>query len=130
MNKILSKLVKLGQLIRAFFPSALPIGVTEGNAWLDSIVNLYNLPDNDSTRFALSSMIGHMNPTAAFKSKFYFALLAWKSMANQIAYAKMHELKEKQQALVAKEKAEAEAQLAKKLEATQLKVVSNEPVQN
>lgn len=119
INKIKKVLVKLSHLI----PTALPIGVTEFNDWADSILEANpDLPNNDSMRFALATMVLHLEstskvevnllivklqiPTSGIKSKHFFAQSLRKSASNQIAAAAMHELKEKQQAQM---KAEAEA---------------------
>lgn len=87
--------------IRNLFPSALPVGVTEFEAWASDIVTTYNFPDNDSLRFTLASMILALGPTRAYRSKFYFYLSVRSSMAKQIASHMMYDLKEKQKAAAA-----------------------------
>lgn len=99
------KVKKVLRFIRAFFPSAVPIGMTDFDSWAYDIIDLYNLPNNDSVRFALATMIMHSGPTAAYKSKFYFNLMIKASMAKQIASAKFQEIKTKQQEEIAKQKA-------------------------
>jgi len=108
MSKLLMKLL-------AYLPSKLPQGMTEFETWASSIIKTYDMPDNDSTRFALAVSILHLDATSAFKPKVYFGKILIKGAASQIAGGVMQELKEKQQALA---KAEQEAAAAKQAEAT------------
>ncbi len=95
------KLLRIARQFLGLFPSALPQGIQGFKEWSDSIVSTYNVPDNDSTRFALATMVLHLGPTVAFKPKFYFALSLYKSAANQVVFAVMEDLKAKQKASVA-----------------------------
>ena len=79
-----------------FFPSPLPIGMTEFEDWADSILAHSVAPNNDSTRFALATMILHLPSLASWKSKEYFLRALHKSAANQIAAGVMQDLKQKQ----------------------------------
>lgn len=88
---------KLKQLA-AFWPTNLPIGVSDFETWASDIIFTYNLPDNDSFRFSLATMIQHCDRVDAKKSKRYFGLCALKGAANQVAGYIMNELKLKQQA--------------------------------
>lgn len=115
MNNVVNKIKKQLNKVKSYFPTRLPIGMTEFNDWTSSIVNTFDLPDNDSTRFGLAVMITHLQPTEFTKSKRYFAISVKKSMANQIAFANMEELKAKQKAQIAAEQA---AVAAKALEVT------------
>lgn len=83
---------------------ALPRGRKEFDAWSDEIIALAGAPNNDSTKFALATMIMHLQPTEAFKSKDYFVDSLLKGISNEVAYAVMHELKEKQKAAIEAEK--------------------------
>lgn len=87
----------------SFLPSALPVGMTQFQVWADKIIFAYNLPDNDSSRFALATMILHAASTDAYKPKRYFGLCALKSMSNQIAGGVLQDLKQKQQERIAAE---------------------------
>lgn len=125
LHKFGSLLLKL----RDFFPTALPTGMAEQKAWADDIIRRYDIPDNDSMRWALAVMV--LNTKVGFSatieqktseasfyvSKRYFAMYLKKGMAMEIAGGVMKELKDKQQAeiLAAKEK--------QKVEATTLSVV-------
>lgn len=93
------KLIKksLNQLY-AFIPTAVPVGMTESEAWANDIINTYDFPNNDSVRFALNTMILHSGPTAAYVSKRHFSLCVKASMAKQIAGANFQNIKLKQKA--------------------------------
>lgn len=92
------------------FPSKLPIGMTAFDTWSQSIIDTFSLPNNDSTRFALATMILHVPAEGFYKPKAYFARLVLKSMSNQIAGGVMQDLKNKQI-----ERAKAEEEAAKQL---------------
>lgn len=112
---MLNKLKKWLNKLLFTLPSRLPVGMIEFKDWADSIVSTYNLPDNDSIRFALATMILHLEsnskievnllvlkliiPTSSWKSKRHFAEMTLKSMSNQISSAVMHDLKDKQKKL-------------------------------
>jgi hypothetical protein len=97
----------------ALIPTKLPTGMTEFEEWSDDVLDLYNMPNNDSTKFALATSIMHLSATDAFKPKEYFGRILLKGAATQIAYAKMQEAKTRQE-----EKAKAEVEAAKQLEDT------------
>lgn len=103
--------MKLLKRLRALLPSKLPQGMSEFDAWADDILDIYNLPNNDSTKFALATAIMHIGATECYKPKEYFGRTLLKGAATQIAYAKMNEMKERQ-AVRAKEEAEAAARKA------------------
>jgi len=100
LNSILNSIRNLALKLRALFPSAMPIGLAEHKAWADSIISLYDFPDNDSVRFALATMVLHLGPTAAYRSKFYFSIMLKAGAAKQVASAVFQEIKIKQQAEV------------------------------
>lgn len=93
MNKIKIILKK----IRAFFPSALPTTMDELNAYTEEVLEVWGISTQDSYRHAIATMIMHLGPTTAYKSKIYFVLSVKKAMANQLAHAKIKELNEAQQ---------------------------------
>lgn len=112
--------------VRGRFESPLPRGMTEFNAWADSIIETYDiegLADKDSLRFVLANIILELKPDAAFVSKWLMARRLLKAASNQVASGVFQEIKAKQK--------EAQAQAAAKpAEATAtLKVVANEQVQ-
>ncbi len=109
--------VRIFKHTRGFFPSALPVGVDQFNGFADSIFDLYGLPNLPSYKHAIASIVMHLGPTTAYKSKFFFSLTIKKSMANQIAYEVIQSLKKLENEYI-------EATLAKEPTGTQL-----EPVQ-
>lgn len=109
MKRIRDYLKKLLNKVTSFFPEALPIGVSDFEKWSTSIITAYDLPDNESARFAIASAVMHLGSTEAYKPRRYFGLTMRKGMANQIAHAIMLELKTKQEEKIKAEKAAAEA---------------------
>ncbi len=127
---IVNYLKKLARRVRALFPSALPQGRAEFTVWSNSIIEIYEMPDNDSVRFALATMIMHLPPTKCFIAKEYFGRSLHKSASNQVAHAMLQELKEKQQAefKAAQERAALEANI-KSAEVTALSAVASSDAQ-
>jgi hypothetical protein len=82
--------------LRNFFPSPVPQGVAEFEAWSSSIIQTYGFPDNDSVRFALATMILHSGPTAAYASKRYFAVMVKAGAAKQVASQVFTDIKQRQ----------------------------------
>lgn len=97
------------RLFLAWFPTALPQGRTEFEDWANSILDLYNLPNNPSFHFALGGEILHTASGRAYAPKRKFGLAMRKFVANQVASQVMHELKMAQEALIKKEQQEAAA---------------------
>lgn len=108
----------------AELPARLPVGRTEFEEWAKSIIDLSGAPDNDSTRFALASMILHASPDKSNVPKQEFVSKLQKFMSNQVAAAIMQELKAKQEAAL-----KAAAEEAKKAEQPTLSVVPDSQVQ-
>lgn len=97
--------MKLWERFKSYFPTQLPVGMTEFQEWSDSILSLSKVPDNDSTRFAIAVMILHLNASEDRKPKHYFVKCLNKSAANECGNAIAMALKEKQ-----KQAAQAEDQ--------------------
>jgi hypothetical protein len=95
-----------------FIPTPLPVGMTEFDNWAADIISTYGLPNNDSIRFALATMIMHAGPVDASRSKRYFYLAVRASMAKQIAGGQFQAIKERDLAARAQKQAEATAMLA------------------
>lgn len=111
MTNIIARLFSFLSLLLAYIPSRLPIGMTEFDTWAKSVLALSNLPDNDSTRFALASTVPHQKAEHFYVAKIKFVRLLQKSAANQIAGGVMHDLKAKQLAAIeAAKQAEVTAQ--------------------
>lgn len=120
MNTLSQKFKKLLNTILSYFPSPLPIGIAEFEKWSDDVLALTSLPNNESMKWSLATMILHSDKGASHKPKRYFAQCLHKAAANEIAGAYMHDLKEKQKAKMQEEAAKA-AQASSE--------VSNEPQQ-
>lgn len=97
--------------ILAHLPSKLPQGKSEFDVWADDIIETYNMPNNDSIKFALATAVMHLSATDAFKPKAYFGRILIKGASNQVVYAIMQELKVKQEEKARKD-VEEQKQLA------------------
>lgn len=129
MKTLIQSLKRLVSKALGVFPTAVPTGTEEFHAWADSIIDTYPLPtaDVDSIKYALATMVMHLGPTQAYKSKLYFALALRAGAAKQIAGGVFSEIRERHQ----KAQAAAAKAAEQKPEATQLKAVASlEPVQN
>lgn len=104
------------KLIRNFFPSSLPIGMTEFETWAEDIISTYDFTRstelNRSYRWILASAMTTLGVTAAYKSKFYFFLVIQAASAKEIAGGTMYNIKQEQ---IAENKAIKEAAAAQKL---------------
>lgn len=109
--KVFNQLKKLINQIRGFFPSRVPAGLTEYNAWIKSITDTYECPGNErSIRFVLSSLLMRLAPAEAYKSKWYFACSLKRTAAAQVAVYEQERIKEEQRAeQLAAQQAEATA---------------------
>lgn len=95
--------------LRGYFPSPLPQGVTEFNAFVDSISTLYKPKmDPRSVRFVVSSLIMRMGPAESWKSKYFFAKSLHRGAASQVAVYIQEEIKNEQKAEQAAAQLEAE----------------------
>lgn len=63
------------------------------NLFIDQIVRDYALPDNDDTYDAIATMILHLPQGKCYVPKDYFGHSVLKSIANQVAYKRLGELK-------------------------------------
>lgn len=95
MKKQLQLLVKR---IWSLVPTPLPIGVTEFEKWSDSIYDLAPYADRDSIKFTLATMIMHLGPQRSRVAKNHFVRSLRKTAANQVAHARMTEIKLKKDA--------------------------------
>lgn len=113
----MKKIVKLIKLFRSLFPSKLPVGMEEFEAWAQDFEQTFSLPtkDKDTVRFVLTTAIMHLGPQVAHKSKVYFYLTLRAGAAKQVAGAVFHDIKLRQQ----------EAARKAQEEATKEKVASN-----
>lgn len=104
MKRALKRLLYKYQSVR------LPLGMTEFNVWADDILDTYEMPNNDSTKFALATAIMHAKNGQGSFPKAFFGEVLVKGAANQVAHAIMIECKERQEARAKEEKEQAERQ--------------------
>lgn len=121
MNNVLTKLKQLINKVTGYFPTATPRGMKEFDKWSDSIISTYNLPSNDSSKFALATMLLHLDQTQAYVPKRFFGLCALKGATSQVAHGVMMDLKDKQKARAKAEEDEA-AKTSQQAEVTANKV--------
>ncbi len=76
----------------------LPIGLTEFDAWAAKIIAAAGIPDNDSTRFALSTMVLYVDQGTDRVPAEHFITRLRKGASNETVSQVMHDLKEKQKA--------------------------------
>jgi hypothetical protein len=87
----------------------LPTGMTELEEWTDRIISGTLLPaDRESQQFALCTMIMHLSPTQDHETDGYFIKSLRKGAINQIAHAKMMQIKNDAVAKQQKEQLEKE----------------------
>ena len=86
--------------------------MTSFEDWSNDIINTYDMPNNDSVKFALAVAILHLKSDEGYKAKSYFGNILIKGASSQIAQAVMQDCKARQEAII---KAEQEA---KQVEAT------------
>ena len=98
MNMVFTKVKRYFGLFLAWFPSRLPIGDAQWEVWFNSITDLYELPKNDSIRFALGASIMHLPPQAYYKPKRYFGMTLLKGASQQQAHNIMSDCKDRQKA--------------------------------
>lgn len=113
MDTLRNKIIRFINQVAGLIPVAVPVGMTEFQTWADEIIATYSLPaDPDSIKFSLATVIMHLGPTAAYRSKFYFFLVLRAGMAKQVAGAVFQDIKQKQMARLKAEQEATQAQTA------------------
>lgn len=88
----------------------LPIGMAEFEEWSDRIISGTLIPaEPDSMKFGLATMLMHLSPTQDHESDGYFIKSLRKSAVNQIAHAKMEQLRTAAKLRLAQEALDKEA---------------------
>jgi hypothetical protein len=98
MKKTIEKFIYLLKTVLSYFPTSLPRGAEDFDAWSDSIISMAGSPNNDSVKFTLAVMILHLDPSISKKPKQDFVRLLHKAMSNQVVSQIINDLKEKQKA--------------------------------
>lgn len=78
----------------------LPIGADEYLTFCEHFFGMYDIPDNASMRYAIATMIMHLQPDRCVASFHFFAVALYKAMANEVAYQFMQDQKTKQKQTV------------------------------
>lgn len=113
--------MKLVKKFLSLFPTKLPVGMTEFETWSDSIIELAEeFADRDSMKFAIASMVIHLDAVRDSAPKNLFVKKLHKTAANQVASQVFQDIKNKQQAA---QKAALEAQKAEDTAKVQEKAV-------
>ena len=99
MINLFAKSKRYFAILKGFIPGRLPVGVTEFDAWAQSILDTYPMPTSDLTslKFTLASIIMHLGPQKAYVSKFYFYLTINAAAAKQVAGHTFYTLKKQQE---------------------------------
>jgi len=120
MNRAIKRLLN-------HIPTKLPQGMTEFETWANDIIDTYEMPSNDSVKFAIAVAILHLKSDEGSKPKAYFGNILLKGAASQIAQAIMQDCKARQEELIKKQAEEAN----KPVEVTTSPdaVASHEPIQ-
>lgn len=90
----LDTLRKLCKKALYLFPSRLPVGMTELKDFTNSILDTYDLPNNESMHFAIANMIMHSGNTTSHRPKCFFYKALINAMAKEVAFAREKELRE------------------------------------
>lgn len=80
---------KTEQVVKEF----LPVGVKEFHTWADDVISLTPLPNNDSIKFALASIILELDKSYGKASKQEIATMLVKAAANQVAAFVFNDIK-------------------------------------
>lgn len=90
---------KLLKILISYFPTRLPVGMTEFKKWSADIIEIVGpIADEDSLRFAIASQVLHSPAKTDKVPKQAFVAALRKAAANQIASAVFQDIKLRQQA--------------------------------
>ena len=81
----------------AHIPTKLPQGMTSFEDWSNDIIDTYDMPSNDSVKFAIAVAILHLKSDEGYKAKAYFGNILIKGASSQIAQAVMQDCKARQE---------------------------------
>lgn len=119
MNNLIQKIKRAYERIRAYFPSRLPQGMEEADAWSERIIRMSGLPQNDSIKFALCVKVLHLGEADSSKPDEFFIRSLHKAAANQVVSQIINDLKTKQKAAEEAVKIPAEATAAQAVHESQ-----------
>lgn len=107
MKLILGKIRRFLAPLRAFFPSALPQGKSEFEAYAASVCELYGFPYNDDYSHMVAAMIQHLGADVYRLPKRYFLNHIKKAIANEVAFYIMQDINDRRRKIPAAEKTNA-----------------------
>lgn len=101
--------------VKGMFPTALPQGRTEFDAWAERIFNAWTLPTDSirDVRYMLATMVIHLGAQVSRKPDYFFVVSIRAAAAKQVSAAVFQEIKQ----------AQMEESKPKQPEVTQLKAV-------
>lgn len=105
MTNLIKQLKIFIQKLKDRRSTRIPDGMTAHNEWVQSLIDTYGFPNNDSVRFTFASMILQLGQLDAYKPKRDFALAGLAAASKEVALARMQELKAANDAKLAAEKA-------------------------
>lgn len=117
-------LKKLIKRVFGYFPTKLPVGMTEFDKWVDDFIATYPLPTNNRSdvAYVVATEIVNFSRGTVKKPKQFFYLVIVGGAAKQIAGANMQKIRQK-----LKEDQEKAAQLEATKKAEDEAKVVNEP---
>lgn len=86
MRHMKNKAKKLLQKVKSYFPTVLPQTDSEFAEFSAEIMQLADMPNNDSFVQAIGTMVLHLGPSVATKSKHFFVKSLRASVAKQAAF--------------------------------------------
>ncbi len=108
------RLKKLVTLLMSYYPTRLPLGMTEFDNWAKTIISLLgpgleNVPEND-IKFVLSTTLQRLDPDEHRRPMQYFVRVIRSAGVKQVAAQVFQDIKTKQAEELAKKQAAATAQ--------------------
>ncbi len=124
MNRFFTSAKRYWYLFQDFFPTALPVGLTAYDKWVERLYFTYfpkgSLPPSEaSQRFSVAALILHLGFREFKKPNRYFGAAIRKGAASEVASYVMNDLKQKQ----------VEAQMAEQQAETLRTQLANTPTQ-
>lgn len=109
----------------------LPTSVDELDIFVDLLIKDYALPPGDDTYDVVATMILHLPQTKAFMPRSYFGNGVYKSLANQAAFTRLGEIRQRRDAQEQEAQAAAKLSLVQQEETTKDAMPVGEPsIQN
>lgn len=98
MKRLKSLLYSFVYTLQSYWPSNLPVGLTEFHKWSDRIIKITGpMADENSMKFALCSQIIHLPHTTSAKAPQFFVRSLRKAAANQVASQVFQDIKKQQE---------------------------------